>query len=328
MLTHLKERFEKELEHQIMQQCGDTEPLLTEMVLYHFGWLEPDAQRGKRLRPLILLLSTMALGQSSEAGLDAAVALETFHNFTLVHDDIQDKGDFRQGRPAMWKRYGIEQAINTGDFMAYAAQSILNNSIQELECNQLPPLPEAFTKAGLDVMRGQHLDMLFERQDMVSLEQYLGMIKFKTARLFSVAMEIAGILNRVSPEQLNKLRAIGINIGLAFQIQDDFLGIWGDPKVTGKSVSTDILTKKKTYPILSGLSESVEMNKIWSQDAPLNPESVDKIVDILTMLGIDQKTRQLAQSYKAKALQDFAEVFTNPCETRSALLDILQGMIH
>lgn len=328
MISHLKQKFEERLEREVMRQCGDAEPLLSEMVRYHFGWHAEGEQRGKRLRPMILLLASMALGQPAETGLNAAVALETFHNFTLVHDDIQDKGDFRQGRPAMWRRYGIEQAINTGDFMAYAAQSIMNFAETNLQDGQVRALIKAFTDAGMDVMRGQHLDMLYERQDVVSLEQYLGMIHFKTARLFSVALEMAGILNHVSAEDMLNLRAIGTNIGLAFQIQDDFLGIWGDPKKTGKSVSTDILTKKKTYPILSGLSESDEMNKIWTQDAPLNAESVDKVVEILTRLEIDQKTRQIAQGYKAKALEGFNLVFTHPCEEKQALLDILNQMIY
>ncbi len=328
MISHLKQKFEERLEREVMRQCGDAEPLLSEMVRYHFGWHAEGEQRGKRLRPMILLLASMALGQPAETGLNAAVALETFHNFTLVHDDIQDKGDFRQGRPAMWRRYSIEQAINTGDFMAYAAQSIMNFAETNLQDGQVRALIKAFTDAGMDVMRGQHLDMLYERQDVVSLEQYLGMIHFKTARLFSVALEMAGILNHVSAEDMLNLRAIGTNIGLAFQIQDDFLGIWGDPKKTGKSVSTDILTKKKTYPILSGLSESDEMNKIWTQDAPLNAESVDKVVEILTRLEIDQKTRQIAQGYKAKALEGFNLVFTHPCEEKQALLDILNQMIY
>lgn len=328
MISHLKQKFEERLEREVMRQCGDAEPLLSEMVRYHFGWHAEGEQRGKRLRPMILLLASMALGQPAETGLNAAVALETFHNFTLVHDDIQDKGDFRQCRPAMWRRYSIEQAINTGDFMAYAAQSIMNFAETNLQDGQVRALIKAFTDAGMDVMRGQHLDMLYERQDVVSLEQYLGMIHFKTARLFSVALEMAGILNHVSAEDMLNLRAIGTNIGLAFQIQDDFLGIWGDPKKTGKSVSTDILTKKKTYPILSGLSESDEMNKIWTQDAPLNAESVDKVVEILTRLEIDQKTRQIAQGYKAKALEGFNLVFTHPCEEKQALLDILNQMIY
>ena len=328
MLNRLKERFEQQLEHLVLQQCGNNEPLLKEMVSYHFGWHAQGQQRGKRLRPLILLLATMALGQSFEVGLNTAIALETFHNFTLVHDDIQDKGDYRQGRPALWKRYGMEQAINTGDFMAYTAQSILCQSNSDLRDKQAPMIQQAFTDAGLDVMRGQHLDMLYENQESVSVEQYLAMINFKTARLFSVAFEMAGILNNISEEKVFHLCEIGSNIGLAFQIQDDYLGIWGDPQKIGKSISTDILTKKKTYPILSGLSESTEMNIIWTQEAPLSHDSIAKVVKILTLLEIDQKTQQLAKAYQSKAVEAIKLIFTEETDARQMLFSLLDGMIY
>ena len=328
MLNQLKERFEQQLEHLVLQQCGNNEPLLKEMVSYHFGWHAQGQQRGKRLRPLILLLATMALGQSFEVGLNTAIALETFHNFTLVHDDIQDKGDYRQGRPALWKRYGMEQAINTGDFMAYTAQSILCQSNSDLRDKQTQMIQQAFTDAGLDVMRGQHLDMLYENQESVSVEQYLAMINFKTARLFSVAFEMAGILNNISEEKVFHLCEIGSNIGLAFQIQDDYLGIWGDPQKIGKSISTDILTKKKTYPILCGLSESTEMNIIWTQEAPLSHDSIAKVVKILTLLEIDQKTQQLAKAYQSKAVEAFKLIFTEETDARQMLFSILDGMIY
>lgn len=328
MLNQLKERFEQQLEHLVLQQCGNNEPLLKEMVSYHFGWHAQGQQRGKRLRPLILLLATMALGQSFEVGLNTAIALETFHNFTLVHDDIQDKGDYRQGRPALWKRYGMEQAINTGDFMAYTAQSILCQSNSDLRDKQTQMIQQAFTDAGLDVMRGQHLDMLYEHQESVSVEQYLAMINFKTARLFSVAFEMAGILNNISEEKVFHLREIGSNIGLAFQIQDDYLGIWGDPQKIGKSISTDILTKKKTYPILCGLSESTEMNIIWTQEAPLSHDSIAKVVKNLTLLELDQKTQQLAKAYQSKAVEAFKLIFTEETDARQMLFSILDGMIY
>lgn len=327
MINEIRARFEFELEDKLMTQCGKTEPELTEMVRYHFGWHADGEQRGKRLRPIMHILATMALGSPEEAAMSSAIALETFHNFTLVHDDIQDKGEFRQGRPAMWQKYGMEQSINTGDFMSYAAFSMLNQDKHELNEHQGILLNQTFTLAGLDVMRGQHLDMRYEKIAIVKLEQYLKMITYKTARLFSLAFEMAGIINQVETEKLTNLRAIGANIGVAFQIQDDYLGIWGDPLKTGKSVSTDIMTKKKTYPLLIGLNNIQEMLDLWNEPAPLPDDVIGKITNLLSDNDIDAQTLNAARSYKLDAINLFEDTFRQESETKQSLLNLLSSMI-
>ncbi len=328
MISQLKNSFEKQLEIKLMAQCGDHEPLLREMIQYHFGWYCKDCQRGKRLRPLIHLLSTVALGADYSKALSSAIALEVFHNFTLVHDDIQDKGEMRQGRPAMWKKYGVEQTINTGDFLAYTAQAILARPTGFITDIQRIYLLQSFTEAGLDVMRGQHLDMLYENQPSVTVEDYLRMINFKTSRLFSLAFEMAGIINHVDNDIAAKLRAIGTNIGLAFQIQDDYLGIWGDPLKTGKSIGTDIITKKKTYPLLLGLTISNRIRELWLIDPQENPQVTMEITSLLTQLKIDLKTRKTANRYKLKALEDFECVFTKKSAERDYLYQLMNTMIN
>mgnify|MGYP000887672690 FL=1 len=327
MINDIKTRFELALEDQLMMQCGQSEPELTEMVRYHFGWHADGEQRGKRLRPIMHILATMALGSTEEAAMSSAIALETFHNFTLVHDDIQDKGEFRQGRLAMWQKYGMEQSINTGDFMSYAAFSILNQNNHELDEHQGILLNQTFTLAGLDVMRGQHLDMRYEKMAIVKLEQYLKMITYKTARLFSLAFEMAGIINQVETEKLTNLRAIGKNIGIAFQIQDDYLGIWGDPLKTGKSVSTDIMTKKKTYPLLIGLNNIQEMLDLWNEPAPLPDDVIGKITNLLSDNDIDTQTLNAARSYKLDAINLFEDTFRQESEAKQSLLNLLSLMI-
>lgn len=327
MINDIKTRFELELEDQLMMQCGQTEPDLTEMVRYHFGWHADGEQRGKRLRPVIHILATMALGSAEKAAMHSAIALETFHNFTLVHDDIQDKGEYRQGRLAMWRKYGMEQSINTGDFMSYAAFSILNRDNDELNKQQRILLNQSFTLAGLDVMRGQHLDMRYEKISIVKLDQYLKMITYKTARLFSLAFEMAGIINQVEVETIDKLRAIGANIGIAFQIQDDYLGIWGDPLKTGKSVSTDIMTKKKTYPLMIGLNSIPEMLDLWNEPAPLADETISKITNLLSSADINHQTLNAARSYKLDAINLFEDTFRQESEAKQSLLNLLSSMI-
>lgn len=327
MIDDLRNSFENKFEAELMAQCSQIEPRLMEMVRYHFGWHDEQAQRGKRLRPLILLLATSALGCPIDRGLNPAIALETFHNFTLVHDDIQDKGELRQGRLAMWKRYGMEQAINTGDFMAYLAFKILNQPNPEISAELHLNLSHSFVSAGMDVMRGQHLDMLFEKETHIELEEYLTMIKYKTARLFSLAFEIAGLLNGVSKEKINILRAIGTEIGIAFQIQDDYLGIWGDSHLTGKSTSTDIKTRKKTYPLILGQYTIPEIQECFTDTTPLDDLSVQKMTSALSDAKVDQKTINLALSYKKNALSHFETIFTKESEAKKGLRDILDKMI-
>jgi len=327
LIDELRNSFESKFEAEIMTQCSQIEPELKEMVRYHFGWHDEQAQRGKRLRPLILLLATAALGSPIERGLNSAIALETFHNFTLVHDDIQDKGEYRQGRLAMWKRYGMEQAINTGDFMAYLAFKILNHHDLEISPELHLNLSRTFVSAGMDVMRGQHLDMLFEKESYVELEAYLMMIKFKTARLFSLAFELAGLLNGVSEETVAYLRAIGVEIGVAFQIQDDYLGIWGDSQLTGKSTSTDIMTKKKTYPLIFGNNTIPGIQELMKKAAPLDDLSVQEITSVLTAAKINDKTLTLAKTYKENALSMFEKTFTKKSEAKTTLRVILDKMI-
>lgn len=327
MINQLRIRFEDELETKMMVQAGQSEPGLTEMIRYHFGWHADGEQRGKRLRPVIHLLSTIALGAPLESAFNSAVALEIFHNFTLVHDDIQDKGDYRQGRLAMWKHYGIEQAINTGDFMAYAAFAILNQPSQYVDDEQRFKLNHAFTVAGLDVMRGQHLDMLYEKMEMVEISNYLEMIRYKTSRLFSLAFEMAGILNHATDQKIDKLRAIGMNIGMAFQIQDDYLGIWGDSQKTGKSTSTDILTKKKTFPLLLAINSMPSVRQKWEQNAPLDDASVKTITRWLTDEQINEKTLEEAKKYKQLALVDFSKVFVEKSQPKDELFALLDKMI-
>lgn len=329
MLDEIRNKFEHALEERLMNLVGTENQGLNEMIRYHFGWHDPEVQRGKRLRPIIHLLATTALGKTFEDGVYSAVALEIFHNFTLVHDDIQDKGQFRQGRPALWTtEYGFEQAINTGDFLAYAAFAILNQDNNTFENHQQTQLNRAFTVAGLDVMRGQYLDMLYEQEDIISLEQYLEMIRHKTSRLFSLAFEMAGLISTVPVETLSLLRAVGTNIGIAFQIQDDYLGIWGNSNITGKSTSTDIMTKKKTYPIISGLNTLPEMKELWKNKTPLSDETIIAITRHLTDSGIHERTLSAARKYKEKALSDFYNVFKVDTPWRDTLYEVLETMIR
>ena len=231
------------------------------MMHYHMGWVDADLRQvalpaGKRLRPLLCLMACEAVGGAAERAVPAAAALEILHNFSLVHDDIEDGDETRRHRPTVWKVWGVPQAINAGDAMfalAFAA-------MQRLPGRDVAPVTtlaalHIFTEMCVALTEGQHLDMSFEQRARVTVDEYLRMIQGKTAALIGASVAIGGLIGGAAPGVDESLRRFGQAIGLAFQIQDDMLGIWGDPAVTGKAAGNDILRRKKSLPLLHALSD-------------------------------------------------------------------------
>jgi geranylgeranyl diphosphate synthase type I len=195
------------------------------------------------------------VGGDPVQALPAAAAIELLHNFSLIHDDIEDGDETRRHRPTLWKVWGVPQAVNVGDGMfalAYAAMQrlTLRGAAAETTLKALG----LFTQTCLALTEGQHLDMNFERRLDVSVDEYIRMIEGKTAALVGASVAIGALIGGASPEQITALQNFGQSIGLAFQIQDDILGIWGDPEVTGKAVGNDLQRRKQSLPILYALS--------------------------------------------------------------------------
>jgi len=253
------------LEAEMRSVLACPEPALAEhygMMHYHMGWADAAFQpqtlpAGKRLRPLLCLLACTAVGGYPAHALPAAAGIEILHNFSLVHDDIEDGDDLRRHRPTAWKLWGVPQALNMGDGMytlAYAA-------VQRLPAVGVSPATTLaalarFTGACVAITDGQHLDMRFEARDQVTVDEYLRMIQGKTAALVGASVAIGAQIGGASPAQDEALQRFGQAIGIAFQIQDDLLGIWGDPAVTGKAAGNDILRKKKSLPLLHALNHA------------------------------------------------------------------------
>lgn len=233
------------------------------MMHYHMGWVDGELQpvalpAGKRLRPLLCLMACEAVGGEVEQALPAAAALEILHNFSLVHDDIEDGDETRRHRPTVWKIWGVPQAINVGDAMF----SLAFAAIQRLPARRVTPQTtlaalRIFTETCVALTEGQHLDMSFEQRSQVFVAEYLRMIQGKTAALIGASVAIGGLIGGAAAGADESLRRFGQLIGLAFQIQDDILGVWGDPSVTGKAAGNDILRRKKSLPMLHALSAGV-----------------------------------------------------------------------
>ena len=233
------------------------------MMRYHMGWADENLTpqnypAGKRLRPMLCLLACAAKGGDPAAALPAAAAIELLHNFSLIHDDIEDGDETRRHRPTAWKVWGIPQTINAGDAMfatAYAAMQRLAR--RGISAPMTLDALQRFTATCLALTEGQHLDMSFEERNDVAVTEYLRMIRGKTAALIGASVAIGALLGGASPEEQDAAEQFGIASGMAFQIQDDILGIWGDPAITGKAAGNDLLRRKKSLPILHTINHEV-----------------------------------------------------------------------
>ncbi len=230
--------------------------LLREAIDYHFGFGEfGPARRGKRLRPQLLFRFAFQLGADLERTLDAAVAIEILHNYSLVHDDIEDRDELRHGRPTLWARYGIAQAINAGDAMCAISFLSLAQSEQELGAARTLDAVRVLHEAHREMCDGQALDLAFESRPSVAFDEYLEMIAGKTSALFGAASALGAICAEADAATVERARTFGREYGIAFQIRDDVLGIWGDEAATGKRVAGDLARRKWSFPIVWALSQ-------------------------------------------------------------------------
>lgn len=318
-LASLKDQFEASLKQLVLARTPDSLPGLHEMVSYHFGWNDSSSKTGKRLRPMLLLTSSHLFGKEPLDLMPAAVAMEILHNYTLIHDDIEDQGETRHGRECLWRRYGLAQALNVGDYLSSIAYDIFYEVEAKVTPADFARAYAVFRQATLDVIRGQYLDMHFETEKAVSVDEYLEMIRLKTSRLISSSIRIGALLSGVDDEADGLLEKIGEHAGLAFQIQDDYLGIWGDTNATGKSNLTDLITRKKSYPILLGLAECPPFKAAWDANPQITPEIARHIARILSQAKIDEKTDE-AVLYHLRVVKEGQQRLNDSVENESSHL--------
>ncbi|NJR12797.1 polyprenyl synthetase family protein [bacterium] len=261
------------------------EPGFGVMVRYALGWADANDQpytniTGKRLRPLLLFLCTETAGGNWHTALPAAAAVEFLHNFSLIHDDVQDNSPTRHNRPTVWKIWGVNNAINAGDTLYTIAYLALERLSQALPAQQVVHLLRVFGQTNIALTRGQHLDMRFETQDSVATDDYIRMIGGKTAALLSACAYMGAYIGCGDETRAGYFAEFGRNVGIAFQIRDDILGIWGDPQVTGKSAATDIVSRKKSLPVLYGLAQNPTLAALYQQPH-LSDADVQQAISLL-----------------------------------------------
>ena len=245
---------------------------------------------GKRLRPALLLLANDLFGGKTEHAINAALAIEIFHNFTLVHDDIMDNAPLRRNNPTVYKKWNTNIAILSGDVMFVNAIQFLAKS----NPSYLVEILNIFNTTAIEVCEGQQLDMNFEKLNNVTIDQYINMIELKTAVLLAASLKIGAVLAHAKPEDANHIYEFGKNLGIAFQLMDDILDLYGDPKKFGKQIGGDVLANKKTYLLLK--AQELAKNELKNElnfclnSAVLDKESkVKRVTKIFDSLNIKQK---------------------------------------
>jgi len=324
MLTSIEDELHISIESQ-------QEPELDQyfaMLAYHLGWegegAGPEA-RGKRIRPLLVLLACAAAAGEWRNALPAAAAVELVHNFSLIHDDIQDNSPLRRGRETVWKRWGIAQAINAGDAMLTIAHLALLRIGKTTSPKIAIQAAHTLQNACLQLTMGQYLDLAFESQEKLSTEAYWQMVGGKTAALLGACTELGAIAANCSNSRRAAFRDFGYYLGLAFQAQDDILGIWGDAVLTGKSNESDLLAGKKTLPVIYGMHQDGLFNERWISGA-ITASETETLAIQLESEGARKYTQDSATRMTEQALHALA--LANPgAEAGDALKDLANRLL-
>ena len=259
---------------------------------------------GKRIRPVLTLLACKLFSDDEKQALSTALAVEVFHNFTLLHDDVMDRADTRRGKPTVHKKWNDNTAILSGDAMLIKAYQLL----QQAPADKLPILLDLFSKTAIEVCEGQQYDVAFENDLAVQLPQYIEMIRLKTAVLLAAALKMGAIIGGASQQDADALYHYGINLGLAFQLRDDYLDSFGDPAVFGKKIGGDICCNKKTFLMITALQTASEEQRkellqwIGCTDATCHEQKIKAVLNIYQDLQIDTRCEEAIRAYFEKSV--------------------------
>ncbi len=321
-LENLSARYQPDLNTVLISTVGNTSLPMYAMIRYHMGWVdasgEPRAAKGgKLLRPALCLAACESVGGNWRSALPAAAAIEILHNFTLVHDDIEDGDRERRGIPTIWALWGEAQGINTGDAM----HALARLALLKLEETGYPPqkvirAARMLDEACLRLCEGQYLDIAYESRTDLEVPDYLTMIERKTAALFACSVEMGAFLGTDDEATIEALGRFGRNLGLAFQVQDDILGIWGHPETTGKSSATDIRKRKKTLPIVHALRNASadlrnDLIRLYSGHT-IAEDDIPRILAILKSVDAHRNAIETAERYIQQALSELAKAPLDP----------------
>lgn len=267
---------------------------------------------GKRMRPVLTLMASEVFDTDCKAALPAAMAVEVFHNFSLVHDDIMDDAPVRRGKQTVHEKWDLNTGILSGDAMLILAYQYF----EQYEPEVFRDLAKLFSKTALEVCEGQQMDVDFETRTDVTIPEYLKMIEYKTAVLVAAAMQMGAIVAKTSEKEARLIYDFGLNLGLAFQLQDDYLDAFGDPETFGKQVGGDIIENKKTYLYLKAIEfssdkTSTELQKLFSLQLDDNSEKIITAKNIFNESGASKATQEAIEMYTLKAFETLGKMNIN-----------------
>ena len=283
---------------------------------------------GKRIRPVLMLMAYNLWKPQPEDILMPAIGLETYHNFTLLHDDLMDNADVRRGQPTVHRRWDANKAILSGDNMLVLAFQ----RMQQVPADKLPAVLSVFTQTALEIDEGQEFDVAFETRNDVTEAEYIEMIRLKTSVLLACAMKIGGLLADAPQADVDRLYRFGESIGLAFQLQDDLLDVYGDPKVFGKAIGGDIVSNKKTFMLINAFNRAnpkqrQELER-WINAKTFNRDvKVSSVTRLYDAIGIRQLCEQKINDYFQLADQTLAEIQV-PDAHKQQLRQYMDELLH
>lgn len=327
-IAELQRNLNIELVSIIEQYLPDYPQLYRSMIEYQLGMDRQgnnDKSQGKRLRSLFVLEVCNAMRDNWQDALPAAASVELLHNFSLIHDDIQDGSETRRGKDTVWRKWGIAQAINIGDAMLTLSFLSLGRLESKLDHKEINAMKMLLEQTCLTLTKGQFLDLAYEKEDEIPMDLYWDMVNGKTAVLLSASCKLGAMVSGADQILVEKIGRFGITFGLAFQVQDDYLGIWGDPKITGKSKFTDLLSHKKTFPILQGLKIKKGFTNLWNQPGVIDEKKAMELARHLENEGIENQTKRTYSDLYDTAGQELDNLNLNR-ESAAPLYDLIKAI--
>jgi geranylgeranyl diphosphate synthase, type I len=314
--------FERYLERAVDRL--DASSPAKDLVREHFAFGDPSAKRGKRLRPRILIAVAESEGARDEDAFPAAAAVELLHNFSLVHDDIEDRDELRHGRPALWVRRGIPAALTAGDAMCALGFSVLLDGAPSHDAQRTLTMSATLHRALYALCRGQGADIGFETSPAVSFDQYVAMIEDKTAALFAASCELGALAAGASAPRAAAYGLMGRAYGLAFQVRDDVLGTWGAPSDTGKPAGADIRRRKWSFPVAWAMSgppspDRDAVARAYATIGELDDATATAVIAALERLGAHRAADEACDAYVAQAAAIAADHHLDPNGTLANL---------